>query len=229
MYCQTLCSIDQMNSKYCTYNTVSIKLHQIKNEPHWSVQPRPYTLTHLPHSSRRKPMEMLSQGWSHDIIKLQSSIVQPSIASDFPHTPGHVTGGEVCSWNISGLFSPLLAEKKKEEIWRTGFLPVQWTAECLVRRHMGGIRRRRVLFPYPAWPSCTYTEDRWRAAMSFPLLIFLFLLSSAAFFVFSHPTIFLVLKDYMQAALHYWWQLLGLYATSLGAFYRWEMGDSVYV
>lgn len=42
-------------------------------------------------------MERWSRGWSHDIMKPQSSIVQPSIDSDFPHTPRHVTGGEIYS------------------------------------------------------------------------------------------------------------------------------------
>lgn len=53
------------------------------------------TPTHLLHSSSGKWMGRWSWGWRHDIMKLQSNIVQPSIAFDFPHTARHVTGGEV--------------------------------------------------------------------------------------------------------------------------------------
>ncbi len=96
-----------------------------------------------------------------------------------------------CRWNISSLFSPLLAGKKKEEVSRgLGFCQYSEQLSGLAWCHMGGIRRRRVPFPYPAWPLCTYSKELWRAAMSFPIpslmsySVFLFYCLLLPFFVF---------------------------------------------
>lgn len=62
-------------------------------------------------------MERWSRGWSHDITQLQPDIVQPSTASDFPHTPRHVTGGEIYC-HAAEIYPTIFLhnrEKRKEE------------------------------------------------------------------------------------------------------------------
>lgn len=82
-----------------------------------------------------KQMERWSRGWSHDdITQLQPGIVQPSSASDFPHTPKCMAGGEIYSHAAEihpAIFLHNCRQQRGGEKKRTWFTvgAVQWTAE----------------------------------------------------------------------------------------------------
>lgn len=76
-------------------------------------------------------MERWSRGWSHDITELQPGIVQPSTATDFPHTPRHVTGGEIYS-HAAEMYPTIFlhnCRQQREKKRRFTVGAVQWTAE----------------------------------------------------------------------------------------------------